>query len=260
MKRKSDLLLLFSAVVCVAAIVVFSVPDWIGWEDKTLTRLVSETVPRIATGAFLTLLMLRAGYKDAFSVPRGAFRFVWAIPCFSVAVVNFPFSALLGGVASIDRPDLLWLFLLKCLSIAYMEELFFRGLLVPFLRQRFLAGKYAKDGTLISVLVSSALFALMHLVNLFLGAGIGSTLLQVGYTFLIGCMLAVVLLETRDLWLCVLLHAVFDVGGAIVTDLGSGAFQDTIFWILTAVAGMVCAAHIIWSLAHRIREERKNLS
>lgn len=243
--RKSDALLVALLVLCLAITVIFGVPGIIHYPDEKLGKLIADTVPRFAAGLLLIVLMISRGYAQPFKAEWKARQLLWSIPCFIVAVVNFPFTALFSGTAVISRWDLLWLFLLKCCAIAILEETFFRALLVPLFMERFEKNRHR---VLISVICTSALFALMHLVNLFFGAGLGATVMQVGYTFLIGCMLAVTFLKTKNIWLCILVHALFDVGGRIVVDLGSGPFQDTAFWILTAAAGVLCAVHIIRSL------------
>ena len=228
-------------VLCVATAILCSFPQIFPW-DETVVRLFCETLPRIVISSFL-IVVLR---KSVLCPPKGAFwrSLLWCLPCFAVALVNFPFSALISGRAHIERIDLLWLFLLKCLSIALMEELFFRALLLPLLQGKL---RNTKGKFYYCVLISAACFSLMHLLNLLFGAGFGATALQVGYTFLLGIMFGVMFLVTRNIWFCVTVHTVFDIGGCIVTDLGSGAFQDTVFWILTAVFGVICAVHIIIS-------------
>lgn len=248
--KKSDVLLLIALMACVGLAVVFGIPGIIPYADERLGRLIAETIPRLAAGGVLLILTMKLGYTQAVKAKWKASHLLWSIPCFFVAIVNFPFSALIGGAATINRIDLLWLFFLKCAAIAIFEEIFFRALLLPFFMEQMQKRRYC---VIWSVLGSSLLFALMHLVNLFFGAGFGATAMQVGYTFLLGCMLAVMLLKTKNVWLCVIIHALFDIGGTIVTDLGSGPFQDTVFWILTAVAGTLCAAHIILSLRNIIR-------
>lgn len=247
--KKSDALLIVLFVLCAGIVVVFGIPNIIPYSDQTMGELVADTVPRLAVLIFLIALMATRGYEGSFRAEWHGKGLLWSIPCFLVAIVNFPFTALVGGAATIERLDLLWLFLLKCAAIALLEETFFRGFLLPFFMERLEKNNY---GVLISVVSSSALFGLMHLLNLFYGAGFGEVALQVCYTFLIGCMLAVMLLKTKNLWLCVLVHAIFDVGGTIVTDLGSGAFQDTTFWILTAAAGILCTVHIIITLKKKV--------
>ena len=243
--KKSDALNLVFLILCVGIAVAFGIPGLIPFADEELASLVRETVPRLAVGVFLIVLMARGGYARVLKSRWKASHLLWSIPCLLVAIANFPFSALINGSAVIERLDLLWIFLLKCVAIALFEEMFFRGLLLSFVEERLREGRYRAFWT---VLITSASFALMHLINLFFGAGLGETALQIGYTFLIGCMLAVTVIKTRNIWLCVLIHALFDVGGTIVTDLGSGAFQDVTFWVLTAVCGLICAVHIAYAL------------
>lgn len=255
--KKADALLLVLFVICVGITLVFGLPNLITYSDITLGKLIEDTVPRLAISLFLIVLMITKGYAETFKPKWCGMHLLWSIPCFLVAIVNFPFGTLICGTAVIERVDMLWLFLLKCIAIALVEELFFRALLLPFFMERFEKNKYC---TLISVFGTSVLFALIHLINLFFGAGVGETMLQVGYTFLIGCMLAVMMLKTKNIWLCVIVHAVFDVGGMIVTDLGSGPFQDTLFWILTAVVGLLCTVHILLSLKRIVAESKENRS
>lgn len=255
--KKTDALLLVFFVICAGIAVTFGLPDLIPYSDRTIGGLVEDTVPRFAVSLFLIVLMVTKGYTEVFKPQWRGIHLLWGIPCFLVAIVNFPFSALIRGAAVIERVDLLWLFVLKCIAIALLEEIFFRALLLPLFMDRFAKNRYF---VFISVLGSSVLFALMHLFNLFFGAGVGETMLQVGYTFLIGCMLAVMMLRTENIWLCVIVHAVFDVGGTIVTDLGNGPFQDMTFWILTIVAGLLCAVHILLSLKRIVAESKADKS
>lgn len=249
--KRTDVLLIVLFVICVGIALAFGIPNLIPYTDLTLGKLVEDTVPRLAVSIFLIVFMLMKGYAETFKPKWRGTYILWSVPCFLVAIVNFPFSAVIRGVAVIERVDLLWLFLLKCVAIALLEEIFFRALLLPLFMERFAPNRYR---VLISVLCSSILFALIHLLNLFFGAGVGATLLQVGYTFLIGCMLAVMMLKTKNIWLCIIVHAVFDVGGLIISDLGRGVFQDTVFWVLTAVVGLLCTVHVILSLRRVITD------
>lgn len=228
--------------LCIALAVLCSFPQIFPW-DARLVNLLCGTLPAAASACFLLVVLWGGELRP----PKGGFprALLWSLPCFAVALANFPYSALASGSASIVRPDLLWLFLLKCISVALMEELFFRALLLPAVLRRL---RGVRGGVCLSVLITAALFGAAHLFNLLFGAGLGATALQVGYTFLLGIMLGVMSCVTENVWLCVSVHALFDVGGLIVTDLGAGAFQDTVFWILTAVCGVLCAVHIVVSV------------
>ncbi len=237
MKRR-DIVLLVLFVPCVALVILFGF-GLIPLSDERLGALLKETIPRLAAGGYLVLFMILKGFGEAFRPKWVPLHLLWALPCFAVAAANFPYTALIAGRATIEQAELIPLFLLKCFGIALLEESFFRALLVPLLEE--------KGGRLFSVLVSAVLFGAMHLFNLING-DIGAVFLQVGYTFLLGCMFAVMLLFTKNIWLCVAVHFLFDVGGTIVTDLGQGPFQDTVFWCLTAVFGVLCTVHILITL------------
>ena len=95
----------------------------------------------------------------------------------------------------------------------------------------FRAGGYSAVAALIVIAIAIA-------VNLFAGAGIGPTLLQVGYTFLVGCMFAALTLFTRSVLPAVLIHALYDVGGTAV----SLGVADGPQWNAPSVAIMVAAS------------------
>lgn len=175
----------------------------------------------------------------------------WCLPALAVVVVNFPFYALISGSARLDRFDLMLPLALECLAIGLMEEFIFRGLFQPLFFDVFKNKKYS---SLIAVAVCSALFGLWHLANLFSGAAIGPTLLQVVYSFLIGAMLSAVFLKVGNIFPCVVLHALFDFGGYIVPTLGSGLFQDGVFWGLTIGVGVLCGVHVLLYLLKRDRK------
>lgn len=250
--KASDIAFYLLLALCVAAAVVFGVPSFINYGDERLSRLVCDGAPRFAVAVAVAAVIVRSGRGAALEFkPRDLPRaLLWCLPCFAVAFANFPYTALAHGDAVIERADLIGLFLFKCLSIALMEELFFRAVLVPFALS---AVKKRRYGTTLAVITSSAVFAAMHFINLFFGMSAADVFLQVGYTFLIGCMLAVTLIVTKNVWICVAVHFIFDIGGAIVTDLGSGAFWDFTFWVLTAVAAAACTAHCVIAL---VRLER----
>ena len=239
----------YTATLCVlgallvAAITLYYLPDFHYLDDSVADGLIKEACVRLAASLLIAFFVATSADRGVFSpnIKGLPINLLIALPCFAVAIVNFPFSALITGEATVERVDLIWLLIVDCVLIGFFEELFFRGMLLNFVADRFIK---KRGGVFVTVIITSALFGLFHLINLTSGAGISGTLLQVVYTFLIGAMLAFVMLKTKDLWLCALIHAVFDIGGAIVVKLGSGAFQDAVFWILTVAVGVVCGVYV----------------
>ena len=216
------------------------------FQDALANKLMCGFLSRFGMSLLFVWLLWQFGGKQYLLFDGSFFKsLVWALPCFMVAFINFPYSAIIGGTASIDRKELLGLYALYILGIALLEELIFRGVAIMVVSDFFKGKKHAP---LFITLISSAIFSLFHLTNLFAGADIGSVLLQCLYTFLIGGMLAVTLLKTKNIWLCVLIHFIFDFGGLLIIQIGSGNPWDLIFWILTIVGGVLCAGHILVTL------------
>lgn len=179
---------------------------------------------------------------------------LWCLPCLIVALVNFPYSTLIKGDVTITHANYFPLYIFYVTSIALLEELVFRGVLLSFFMDMFRNNKLKHFW---SVLITSAMFSLFHFANLFNGYDIVTVLQQVGYTFLIGAMFAVITLKTKNLWLAVITHALFDFGGLLTGTIAEGAPWDIVFWILTITCGILCAGHIIVSL---INLDRKHVS
>ena len=194
------------------------------------------------------LLYIYGGRRYMVFDRRSLRLMVWSLPCFMIAFVNFPYSALAKGEVIINRPDLIGLYLLYVFAIALLEELIFRGIVIVVSKDYL---RNVRHAPLFIVLISATVFSLFHLTNLLQpGADVGYTLLQCGYTFLLGAMLAVTILRTKNIWLCIVIHTIFDFGGLFTMhkEFAWGEPWDLVFWILTIVSGVLCAGHIIYTL------------
>lgn len=241
-KRKKIFTIVYTVLWMGVAIVLGLLrPQWTG--DERTDGLITDTLVRLCVAAVFFLLLWLGGYDGVLRLRKMSVReLLWCLPSLLIALVNFPFFALLGGGASVDRAELIPLFALYCLSVSLMEESVFRGVVQGMVSENFKKTDPLAEGK--TVLVSAAVFSLVHLVNLFT-SDMGMTLFQTGYTFLIGFMLSTVLLKTKNLWYCVLIHALFDFGGLLVPMLGKGVAWDLPFWILTVLAGVLCAGHVL---------------
>lgn len=215
--------------------------------DADMDVLLRGILARLGVILLFGWLIYVSGGRKMLLFDKQFFRlFIWSLPCFMVAFSNFPYSALINGTASIVRTDLIWLYTLYAISIALLEEFVFRGIFL-LLAKDYLRNK--RHAPLLITIICSALFSLFHLTNLFGGnADVGRVLLQCVYTFLIGAMLTVTMLKLNNIWLVVVVHAIFNFGGQIIENIGMGSPWDTVFWILTISGGVLCAGHIIYTL------------
>ena len=241
--------------LAVACFILFEVVKISLVKDYATNVLLSGVIYYVVIGVLLVWLIIVTKTTDFLRFNKNfSKQLLWALPCFLVAFVNFPYSSLITGGLTINRMDLMALYIFYIIALAFVEELVFRGVLLFLLLDVF---RNLKLRYTLTALVSSLVFALFHLTNLFMGMDIGSVLLQVTYTFLIGGMLAVTLMKTQNVWLCIIVHAIFDFGGLLTSHIAFGDPWDAVFWILTIACGILCAGHIIVSL---INLERKHVS
>lgn len=265
--KKNDNLYVFSketpwrfiAVVLLYAIGAASFPISIFY------KIFGESRAAVCFSAFLARavccilpvwLLFEIKAKKLFSGKRFFKGFLFVLPFYIVAINNFPFLPLFSGDASwiYDESGEFALsvicYVFMCVAISALEETVFRGVIFVTLLRKFCNSNQTesekKKGEFWSIIISSALFGCAHLVNVFAGANVGATLLQVGYSFLIGCMCAFAMLKSGNFYHAVALHAVFDVGGLLIEkEFIGGVIWTTENMILTAVIGVIAAIYAI---------------
>ena len=175
------------------------------------------------------------------------------IYCFLVALVisinNFPFSAYFKGVSYVTNKNAAYaaVFVASCFLTAAFEELLFRGLLFNALCE---SSPKTVKGVLRAIIISSVIFGAAHFLNLFGGAAFFPTLAQAGYTSLIGALCAFVLFKTHNIIFPWLMHAVYNVGGLILTreGLGNGVVFDTTTIVVTVILGVIVGVFALVSM------------
>ena len=169
------------------------------------------------------------------------------IPALIVAVNNFPIiGAIKGDVVFSGNATYTILFIIDCLFIGAFEETVFRGIIFPL---TFIKLKDKKHAAFWAAAVSSAIFALTHLINLFAGAGFGATILQVGYSFLVGGLCAISVLKTGSVIPAVIIHFIYDLGGLLLNaeyNVATGSQWDTLTVIITAALGVAVAVFEVY--------------
>lgn len=108
----------------------------------------------------------------------------------------------------IDTAVIIALYAVNCLAIGFVEEAICRALLLGGV---FSCLRNEENGALRALLISSAAFALWHLVNLVYSPQlIYSTISQVIYAFIFGMFFGALYLRWRSLAAVAILHGIFD--------------------------------------------------
>lgn len=210
---------------------------------KTEGELINMLITRLLGGAAFLILAFYCKY-ELFSFSLKDMKY--AIVAFIVALNNLPFLSLLSGKAVVDAKiyQILLLFF-ECMAVGFFEECAFRGFVLPAVMEK--RRKNTKD-IFVSVLITSGVFAIVHLINIFTSSP-AAVILQIGYSFLIGAMCAVVFLYTGNILVCVFIHGLFNFMGAIVPTYGHGL----IIWdhvptiVITVIIGVIAAVFYIFA-------------
>ncbi|MBP3376389.1 MAG: CPBP family intramembrane metalloprotease [Clostridia bacterium] len=243
-KRNACLTVALVAIILLVLCEIFCFSCFFG--DK-VSDSVAQSIDMIATRAlggiaFLAMLV-NLDYNILDPLKRPFLRsLVISLPAFAIAINNFPFSQVIKGEAAITGEWLTAaLLLLECMCVGFFEETAFRGVVFLGLLRR---NPESKVWAFVSIALSSVIFGVVHLINIFESSPI-AVLMQIGYSALIGAMCAVILMKTANIWLCVVIHGLFNFCGAVVPRCGEGEIWDAFTVILTVVVSLAVLAYMI---------------
>ncbi len=256
LSRKIAMILTF---VGMAVLLYFEVGKPVLSTDETLQRLYTMTITRGVGAVVFFAILINLGYKvlNPIRKPLGK-ALLFCVPAALVVVNNMPILSMVWGDAYFVHGEswyILW-FALECLAIGLFEEAAFRGVALLLIAEK---RRTTKKGLFMSIILSSAVFGVIHLANILAGASPGAVFLQIGYSFLIGAMCSVVLFKTGNLWLCVLLHAVYDFSGNLMPTLGAGTWWDTPTVIFTVILALFTTVFYVISFVKMDPKETERL-
>lgn len=240
-KLKKYILIVFSIIIF-ALLLVFE----LGRENLFAKLEYGDAIYSILTrmiGGLVCLIFIYCySIKEVLTPKTTLKKLIVFLPCMVIAVNNFPFVSYFSGDSFIDKNSTeIILYAITCISVGFFEEMAFRGCIFTVVVH---SQENRRFGAIISIFISSAVFGLVHILNLFGGAGFIPVILQICYSFLIGGMCSVILLKTRNIWYCVFLHAVYNFAGGIT----SGDMWTPPQIVFTAVVAVIIAAYVIWTL------------
>ena len=141
----------------------------------------------------LTVSLKRVQYYGLTNV-RNSKKFLYFLPLLLIVSVN-----LWSGININNTPKEIVFHILTMLNIGFIEEIIFRGFLFKMME---------KDNIKAAIAVSSVTFGIGHIVNLFNGAQIVPTLLQICYAMSIGYLFVVIFVKSKSVVPCIIAHSV----------------------------------------------------
>ncbi|OWR30996.1 hypothetical protein CDO73_09580 [Saccharibacillus sp. O23] len=111
------------------------------------------------------------------------------------------------------------------LLVGFVEETVYRGLILRTMLIK---------GTAVAAIVSSALFAITHLLNALSGQSMAETVLQIFYALLVGCSLALLWVKNRNILPLIAFHFIHNLIQFLSVDRESIPADIVILVILAA--------------------------
>lgn len=206
-----------TGVFCILAIVISFAVYNITHELLThvhVEQRLAETIGRLLASIGIVLIYRRILDITSFGMQKqnllsgmltGGFMFV-------VLVLNALDS--IGGLPenSIVMPSvyMIIIVIIEQIFVGIFEEFLFRGLVLNTLLAKMKHNGFKEK--LVAIVVSSFLFGIVHLLNLFSEPQmINNTLAQVFYAVFIGIFLGALYLRTNNIWVVAIYHALVDV-------------------------------------------------
>lgn len=175
--------------------------------DYNLSRFFAHLIPLI----FVICVCFLLGNSDNIQFHKKGIGIgiLLGWPFIADAVYGFITSYTSLDKNSISFPGIekIILFTLVMLFVGIFEEVLCRGIILNNMLNKW---GYTKAGIIKSVLLSSLIFGLGHLANLFGYSTPIRTLTQVIYTSLNGILFASVYLRCKNIWAVAILHAGYD--------------------------------------------------
>ncbi|MBQ3572494.1 MAG: CPBP family intramembrane metalloprotease [Clostridia bacterium] len=216
--------------------------------DSQVAVLIAHALARLICCILPIWLVFEVKLSKIFSLKDIFVSSIILVPFLLVVINNFPiFPLITKDLSLIIKDQIVWFcYIIATFFAVLLEEITFRALIFPAICRIFNAHKHRN---FLAVLISSALFGVVHLFNLFAGASIGSVAMQVGYSFLIGAMCAIAFLKTGSFYSAVLLHFIFNIGG-LLADYGfiSGYIWTNLNIVVTAVLAVIVIVYAVYLL------------
>ncbi|MDR2600032.1 MAG: CPBP family intramembrane metalloprotease, partial [Oscillospiraceae bacterium] len=138
----------------------------------------------------------------------GWFNFVWCIFAFLFILMSLPENSIIMP----SPPALLITILHPFIGTGMFEEILIRGLILKLL---LLAMGHTKKGIINACLISSAIFGILHIMNIVIVGDLLPVIAQVIWATFFGVFYAALFLRTKTLWIPILLHGLTNVSTQI---------------------------------------------
>ena len=209
-------------LVTIALIILYILSNSICLNNFGVTDYRTAIVNTIFSIILLLLVVILKKTKYyGLTKPNKAKCFLYFIPLVLIVSVN-----LWTGININNTYSEITFHIITMLNVGIIEELIFRGFLFKMME---------KDNRKLAVIVSSVTFGIGHIINLFNGADVIPTLLQICYATSIGFLFVIIFYKSKSLIPCILAHAVNNSLSIFVEENSITLYIAPIFLIIVPI-------------------------
>ncbi len=149
-------------------------------------------------------------------------KYLYFIPLILLVSINF-----IGGINIKNTPQEILTYIPIALEIGFIEEMIFRGFLFKALE---------KENLNLAIIITTLTFGIGHLINLFNGAELIPTLIQVLYSTSVGYMFIKIFIKTKSLWPCIITHSLLNAFLIFASELTLILYISSILMLVISIS------------------------
>lgn len=184
----------YETIICILLIVLYILTNSYCLQNFGVEDYRSTIINTIFSLALLALIIsLNKTKYYGLTKVKDMKKYLYFIPLLLIVSVN-----VWNGININNTYSEIIFHILTMFNIGFIEEIIFRG---------FLFKMMAKDNVKVAIAVSSITFGIGHIVNLFNGADLLPTLMQIGYAMTIGLLFVIIFHKSNSLVPCIIAHS-----------------------------------------------------
>ena len=212
----------YETLTCMILIILYIVINSFCMQNFGITDYRSTIINTIFSCVLIILIvsLKRVSYYGLTKV-NDAKSYLYFIPLVLIISVN-----LWNGININNTQDEIIFHILTMFNIGFIEEIIFRGFLFKMME---------KDNVKSAIVVTSITFGIGHIINLFNGADVIPTLMQVCYAISIGYLFVIIVYKSKSLVPCIITHTLFNALSMFNVDNKLSVYVIPIFLIAVPV-------------------------
>ena len=211
----------YETLFCMLLIILYIIVNSLCIQNFGLVDYRSVIINIFSIGLIVLITKLKRTSYYGLTKVISPKKYLYFIPLILIVSIN-----LWNGININNTTTEIIFHILNMINIGFIEEIIFRG---------FLFKMMSKDNIKTAIIVSSVTFGIGHIINLFNGADLIPTLMQVCYAISIGYLFVTIFHKSKSLIPCIVTHALVNSLSIFNVDNFISIYVSPIFLIIVPV-------------------------